>query len=206
MRSSSSRRDRLEVHEVEPQPIGRDERAGLLDVRCRAPAAARRGAGASRCGCGASRRAPRRRLRPSRGRGRAACRMSTRTRCARGQSRPDADEPFDGRRRVAGFVVDPAGVRHLAAGLEVERRPARARRTRPGPPRGWRPAGAARRTAPGRARRSRAWSCSPRTGRRHVCSSSADIPRRWRIRRPSCRRRTRSARAPCRAAPSIARS
>ena len=39
------------------------------------------------------------------------------------QSRPNADEPFDGGRRVAGLVVDPAGVRHLAAGLEIERRP-----------------------------------------------------------------------------------
>ena len=33
MRSSSSRRHRLEVHEVEPQPIRRHQRAGLLHVR-----------------------------------------------------------------------------------------------------------------------------------------------------------------------------
>ena len=42
-------RDRVEVDEVEPQPIGRDERAGLLDVRPEDLFAARRGADAWPC-------------------------------------------------------------------------------------------------------------------------------------------------------------
>ena len=49
-------RDGAEVDEVEAQPVGRDERAGLLDVRAQHLCEARRGAGESPCGCGASRR------------------------------------------------------------------------------------------------------------------------------------------------------
>ena len=98
IRSSSLACDRLEVHEVEAQPIGRHQRARLLDVRAEHLAQRR----VQKVGRGVV--APRR-VADSRVdfggddvADRATRRASTRTRCARGTPAPDADHPFDGRR------------------------------------------------------------------------------------------------------------
>ena len=56
MRASSDERDRVEGNEVEAQPIGRDERAGLFDVR--AEHVAQRGMQQVRGGVVAARRVP----------------------------------------------------------------------------------------------------------------------------------------------------
>ena len=118
--SDCSRRDGAEVHEVEAQPIGRDERARLLDVRAE--------------------HLPQRRVQQVRGRVvaagrvaqagvdvgrhevalRAARRSCT---CTRVQARPRsacADDGGDA--RLAARPGDRADVGDLAAGLEIERR------------------------------------------------------------------------------------
>ncbi len=115
--------DRLEVDEVEAQAIGRHERSRLLDVSCRAPA---RSAAWSRCVAVWFRRVASRTAAST-----SAVTMSadcsapadTRTRCARGRPGWIRTSPSTVAERAGGFVDDAAGVGHLAAGLEVERRP-----------------------------------------------------------------------------------
>ena len=117
MRSSSSRRHRLEVDEVEPQPIGRDERARLLDVRAEhlaqrrveqvrrrvVPARRVANAGVDFGGDEVARRA--------------ACPRSTRTRCARGSPGPIRARPSTVADASVGFADDasrsPTPVRRL---------------------------------------------------------------------------------------------
>ena len=123
MRSISSRRDRLEVHEVEPQAIGRDERARLLDVR--AEHLAQRRVQQVRGGVVAARGVAHLGvdLRRHEVAGRAASPAVTRTRCARGRPARMRARPSTDGRRAGRFADDAAGVGHLAAGLEIERRP-----------------------------------------------------------------------------------
>ena len=137
MRASSSARDRRRLDEVEAQAIGRDQRAGLLDVR--PEHLAQRGVQQvrRRCDCGGWRRD----ASASTASVTAApvvehARCSTRTRCARGPPGDDADHAVDGRRARRRASMR-AGIGHLAAGFEIERRAigddeARARR-RPAP-------------------------------------------------------------------------
>ena len=82
------------------------------------------------------------------------------------QTGTDPDHAFDDRRRAARFADEPPGVGDLAAGLEVERRSRE--RHEAGLPRAERVnrLASARRTARRPARRRRASSCIPRTGRR----------------------------------------
>jgi len=110
------------VLEVEPQAIGRDERSRLLDVRAE--------------------HLPQRRVQKMRRRVVASRRVANvgvdfgsdavpYPQLPRGdvdavrprQAGPDARQPFDRGRRVRGLVDDPARIRHLAARLEVKRRP-----------------------------------------------------------------------------------
>ena len=143
-----------EVHEVEAQPVRRDERSRLLDVR--PEHLAQRRVQQVRRGVVAARRVADRHGDTS---------AVTTSRCFsvpcvdrdRVQPRPAGRRgpcPSTSRRRrpVRRCVPD---VRHLAAGFEIERRLARARRSRRARRQRVAPAGARRRTAPAPACRPR---------------------------------------------------
>ena len=174
---------RLVVGEVEAQPVGRDERAGLLDVLAEHLRAGRGAAGGWRCGCGGWRRAARRRSRPSPAGPAVIVPSVTRADVAAQVGQGERGVEHLGR---AGLGGDRAGVADLAAALGVERRAVEEDldRARASPAAARRTASTTARTGPRRRRR-----CSRRT-------SSCRTARRPRGRRRGWRRRRRCAGPP----------
>ena len=122
--------DRLEVAEVEPQPVGRRPASPAASRGRRAPRAAPSGGGGCRCGCGGWRRGARRRC----GRGRLAD-LDGALAHLDGVA-VQAGQGVGGVEHVdhAGVGGDRAGVADLAAGLGVERRAVEERRPSPTTP------------------------------------------------------------------------